>query len=152
MSKTPKFIRSFLIIAAVAAATYFINVEVQTRLGESALEETGLEMRSLEEAQALAAKENKLVLADMSAIWCPSCRKLDKEVFSDDGMKAAIGERFVFARIEYESDAGKDFMAEYAIRGFPTILALKPDGSLVSKLPLTFDPIAFAANLRAVRK
>ena len=152
MPKKPKFLRSFLIIAAIAAATYFINVEVQTRLGESALEATGLEMRSLEEAQALAAKENKLVLADMSAIWCPSCRKLDKEVFSNDSVKAAIDERFVFARIEYESDAGKDFMTRYAIRGFPTILALNPDGSLVSQLPLTFDPAAYAANLKAVRK
>jgi len=150
MSKKNNFLRSFLIIGAVAVATYFINVEVQTRLGQSALESTGLELRSLEEAQTIAAKENKLVLADMSAIWCPSCRKLDNEVFAEESVKSIINSRFVFARIEYESDSGKAFMTKYGVRGFPTVLALKADGTLVEQLPLTFDPATYAANLAAV--
>jgi len=151
MAKKSSYLRSFLIVAAVAAVTYFVHVEVQTRLGESALEATGLELISMEEAQAIAAKENKLILADMSAIWCPSCRKLDKEVLSDDTVKSAIAERFVFTRIEYESDEGKEFMLKYAVRGFPTLLALKPDGTLIEKLPLTFDPATFVANLKSVK-
>jgi thiol:disulfide interchange protein len=34
----------------------------------------------------------------MSAIWCPSCRKLDKQVFSDEQVKIQLNQDFVYAR------------------------------------------------------
>lgn len=138
---------SIALFAVVALAVYFGNVEIQTWLGEKALAETGLEMRTLSEAMAKAKAENKLVLADMSAIWCPSCRKLDQEIFSNPDVQNALKEKYVFARIEYESDEGKAFMTEYGIRGFPTLLALDANGAKLREIPATLDPYDFIANL-----
>ena len=140
-------IRNWAIFAVIIAAVYFINVEVQTRLGEKTLEATGLESVALDEAFEIAAREDKLVLADMSAIWCPTCRRLDRLVFSDKGVQDAIDDRYVFSRIEYESAAGEAFMERYKVYGYPTLLVLNADGSLVRRLPLTFDPQAFVSIL-----
>ncbi len=133
----------YAIFAVVIAAAYFINVEVQTRLGQGVLDEMELERHSLPEAFAKAKAENKLVLADMSAIWCPTCRSLDKNVFSNPAVLAKINEKYVFARIEYESPEGEAFMETYNVRSFPTLLVLDSNGQKVKPLPVTTYPDEF---------
>ncbi len=135
-----KALRSWLAFVVFGAAIYFGNIELQSYLGRQALKKTGLESVEFEQALAQAKREDKLVLADMSAIWCPSCRRLDQKVFSDASVQATLKEHFIFSRIEYESDDGDAFMQRYDVHGFPTVLILNPDGSLRKKLPLTFDP------------
>ncbi len=133
----------YAVFAAIVAAAYFINVEVQTRLGQSVLEEMTLERHSLPEALAQAKAENKLVLADMSAIWCPTCRSLDKHLFSNSEVQAAIEQKYVFARIEYESEEGEAFMEKYDVHSFPTLLVLTSNGEHIKELPITTYPEEF---------
>ena len=104
---------------------------------------TGFEAISLEQALAVAGANGKPVLVDMSAIWCASCRMLDKKVFGDPAVQQAIRSHYVFCRIEYESDQGEALMETYNVRGFPTLLILDAQGNLVRELPLTFDPEQF---------
>lgn len=137
----------YLIAGGLIVAVYFINVEIQTRLGEKVLEESGLQYHSLDEALALAKQQDKLVLADLSAIWCPSCRSLDKNVLSDPTVHKVIEEKYVFARIEYESPEGEAFQEQYETRIFPTLLVLNSSGERVRKLPVIFDPEEFIGNL-----
>jgi len=139
---------SWLGFLAIPLALYFANVEMQSYLGRQALEDTGLEALSLDHALAKANTEGKLVLADMSAIWCPTCRKLDKEIFANESVKQALSEQFIFARVEYESDEGKAFMDKYQVQGFPTLLILDGKGDKLSQLPLTFSPDIFIGLLQ----
>jgi len=141
-----------LTIAVVGLVAYFIYSEIQTRLGKEAFASTGLSERSLEEAQTLAGQSGKLVLADLSAYFCPTCRKLDREILANEQVQSVIDEHYIFARVDYESEAGEAFMERYGIRGFPTVLALAPNGNLVERLPLAFDPSTYAANLKAAAK
>lgn len=138
---------SWAILVAVMVAAYFINVEVQSWMGRKALAETGLVMLSLDDALTKAKQENKAVLVDMSAIWCPTCRKLDKTILSNVLVKQAISEKYVFSRIEYESDEGSAFMARYNVRGFPTLLILDANGAALKQLNLTFVVDEFIAQL-----
>lgn len=124
-------------------AGYYGNKAVQSHIGQQALDGTGLAVLTLDEALNKADQENKLVLADMSAIWCPTCRRLDKEVFSDESVKQVIDEQYIFARIEYESEQGKAFMQRYKVHGFPTLLVLNASGKKIRQLPLTFVPSEF---------
>lgn len=152
MCMNAKRIRGYLILAIAGLAVYFINVEVQTYFGERALRETGLEIASLEDAQATARETGRPILADLSAIWCPTCRKLDQTVFTDAGVHEELEQNFVFARIEYESDDGEKFMQRYNVRGFPNLLVLNADGKLIRQLPIVFDPNEFRRNLVAARE
>lgn len=142
--------RKVLTWAAIAAVVYFGNVRLQTHLGRRALAATGLEIHSLEEGLALAADGDRLVLADLSAIWCSSCRTFDRKVLADDRVREAINERFVFVRIEYETDEGKAFRERYGVSGFPRLLVLDPEGTLLSRLPTVYDPAAFRIALEGV--
>jgi len=138
-----KLIRWLLGFVVVMLSAYILFFEVQTYLGEQALEATGLERVEFPKALTLAKENNKFILADMSAIWCPSCRKLDKQVFSNQSVKKIIEEHYIFTRLEYESKQGKAFMEKYDIKGFPTILILDGDGKKHFVLPPTYDPELF---------
>lgn len=138
-------------LVLLGCGLYFGNTYVQSKLGRQALANTGLRINTLKEALFEAKNNDKLVLANMSAIWCPTCRKLDREVFSNEQVKAVINKGFVFARIDYDSREGEDFMDKYQIYGFPTLLILNGEGDKLHHLPLTFDPQKFASLLKRAR-
>ena len=139
--------RSWLSFGIIATTLYFGNVELQTYLGKQALEQVKFPALTLKQAFDKASRENKLVLADMSAIWCPSCRKLDAEVLSHPKVNQAINRDYVFVRIEYESAAGKAFQKRYNVHAFPTLLVLNPKGEKLRNLGLTFNKEEFLRRL-----
>jgi thiol:disulfide interchange protein len=145
-----KMLDMFGIIILITVLGYYGNRTVQTYLGQQAIDETGLELLTLEQALKVAKRDNKLVLADMSAIWCPACRKLDKQVFSDEQVKTNINQNFVYARIEYESPEGQRFMQNYQVSGFPTLLVLNGQGEKLVQLPINYAPKPFIATLEKV--
>jgi len=140
----------FGIIILIIVLGYYANKTVQSYLGQQAIDETGLELRTLEQALEVANSTNKLVLADMSAIWCPACRKLDQQVFSDEQVKTQIKKDFVYARIEFESPQGERFMQNYQVTGFPTLLVLNAQGEKLVQLPINYEPSPFLATLERV--
>ena len=139
--------KQWLPFVLLALLVYFGNIEINSYLGREALAESELTRYALDEALDRARDENKLVLADIAAIWCAACRRLDKTVFSDATVLEVIDERFVFARIEYESDEGEAFIERYGVVGYPTLLILDADGNKLRRLPLTFSPQAFVESL-----
>jgi thiol:disulfide interchange protein len=149
-SPVRKVLDIFGIIILISVLGYYGNKTVQTYLGQQVIDETGLEILSLEQALEIAESSNKLVLADMSAIWCPSCRKLDKQVFSDERVKTQLNQGFVYARVEYDSPEGKTFMQNYQVSGFPTLLVLNTKGEKLVQLPINYEPLPFLAALEKV--
>ncbi|WP_232788008.1 thioredoxin family protein [Paraglaciecola sp. MB-3u-78] len=149
-SPVRKVLDIFGIIILISVLGYYGNKTVQTYLGQQVIDETGLEILSLEQALEIAESSNKLVLADMSAIWCPSCRKLDKQVFSDERVKTQLNQGFVYARVEYDSPEGETFMQNYQVSGFPTLLVLNTKGEKLVQLPISYEPLAFLATLEKV--
>jgi thiol:disulfide interchange protein len=145
-----KFLKVTGIIILLSVAGYYANKTIQTNLGQQAIDETGLEILSLEQALEVAKNTNKMVLADMSAIWCPSCRKLDQQVFSDEDVKKQIKQSFVYARVEYDSPAGESFMQQYKVSGFPTLLVLNAEGRKLVRLPVSFEPKTFITTLQHI--
>ncbi len=138
------------IIAVVVLAAYFVNVEVQSYLGRQALAETELEFLSLDAAQAAALQDGSPILVNVSAIWCPSCRKLDQSVFADADVRSELA-RWKVVRLEYESDEGEAFLEQHEAAGFPRLFVLRPDGSLQKQLPVTFDAAVMVEQLRSQR-
>ena len=136
------------VAAVFATGSYFAHTAWQTQRGEAALEATALEFLPLERALALAKSQGKPVLVDFSAIWCPTCRVLHAEVFTNATVKQAITNGYVLSRVDYESPEARAFMQRYAVQGFPTLLVLSAGGQLVRRVPISFDPATLAATLR----
>ena len=93
--------------------------------------------------QKLAKEKNLPILADFSGSdWCGWCIKLDKEVFSKEAFKAYAKDNLVLFLADFpqrtaQSDALKEqnqgLAKKYGIQGFPTVLLLKADGTLIEQ-------------------
>ncbi len=142
--------KSVLFFALLLGGVYLVNVQVQTYLGERALEKLDLELLTIEEAMAKSAETGRPILAEMSAIWCTSCRRFDSRVLSDPAVSAMIKERFVYARVDYDDTDGKRFMQRYGITGIPHALVLDSEGVVIRELILSYDPAHFGAQLERV--
>lgn len=138
------------VIILLSIIGFYINQSVQSYLGQQAINNTGLNVLTLQDAFDEAKRSNKLVLADMSAIWCPSCRKLDNQVFANDQVQTQLNKDFVFARVEYDSPEGDRFMQQYKVSGFPTLLVLNAQAEKLVQLPVSFQPEPFIATLKKV--
>jgi len=150
MSVLSRFRRPWLTLAALAmlvAAGLLIHRQVQNALGRRALAATQLASTPLPAALAAAQAAGKLVLVEVAALWCPSCRRLDAEVFTHPEVRRRLRTDFIFTRLDYESAEGRAFTAARGVRSFPTLWLLDGEGRVVRQLELTFAPEAFLAQL-----
>jgi protein disulfide-isomerase len=116
-------------------------------------------MTSLPDAKAKAEKEKKLLLLDFTGSdWCGWCKKLDAETFSKPEFAEYASNHLVLVQIDFpankpQSDelkaANKALGTKYGISGYPTLLAMKPDGTVVWKQVgyLAGGPSAIIAKL-----
>lgn len=137
-------------LVLIITIVYFGNKSLQSYWGQEAVDNFAFPIYSLEQAKEIARRDNKLVLADYSAIWCPSCRKLGKEIFSNKTIAMAINENFVYARLDYDTREGENFAEKHGLAGFPRVLVLENSGEKVVEMPLTFNPLEYEFNLKKV--
>jgi thioredoxin-related protein len=93
------------------------------------------------EASDQAARENKLLLLDFTGSdWCGWCQKLDAETFSRPEFRDYAGKNLVLVRVDFpmhksQSDelkeANRALKDQYAVRGYPTVLVVKPSGTVM---------------------
>ena len=95
-------------------------------------------MNDWEAAKKLAADQKKDLLIDFTGSdWCGWCKKLDKEVFSEDAFKAAAKDKYVLVALDFpqqkelpeaEKEQNAKLQAEFAVEGFPTIFIADAQG------------------------
>lgn len=142
-----KIVLNVVIMLAVAVAALVGSRVVNTYLGQRAIEQVAINKLSLSDALDQARETGKPVLVEMSAIWCGSCRKFANKVLTATDVKDLVESRFLFTRVEYETDEGKAFMQRYGLRGFPTILVLDGYAAQQAILPTTYQPTEFVDML-----
>ena len=92
-----------------------------------------------------AAREDKHIFIDFTAKWCGYCRKMDREVFTDQRIIDLLNNDFVSVKVDGDSKNELDIdgykitesnltRQEYGVRGFPTFWFLKSDGTRLGPL------------------
>jgi uncharacterized protein YyaL (SSP411 family) len=76
-----------------------------------------------------AKKRNKLVLLDLSAVWCHWCHVMDSTTYSDAEVVAAVNDNFIPVRVDI--DRRPDISERYNRGGFPTTAFLSDLGESV---------------------
>jgi thiol:disulfide interchange protein DsbD len=141
--KTFRYVRTIVGIVFLAIALFVASSGVQGYLDEGlAAAKSGAPMNAIawspysEEKLAEAAAAGRPVLIDSFADWCIPCKEMDKLTFSRPEVIAASRE-FVMLKADLTSnkDAGvRGFYKKYGIKGVPTFIFLKPDGTEIEEL------------------
>lgn len=113
---------------------------------------------SMEEAQKLAAENDKKVLVYAEAVWCTYCKKMENEVFPKQEVVDSIARYYYPVRIDIESDkklvfneealTGSQFAQKYRVQGTPTFFFIDNNGKILGAQP-GFIPTDVFTNLLA---
>ncbi len=96
-----------------------------------------------EEQLARAVREGRPVFIDGFADWCIPCKELDARTFNQPEVVAA-SHQFVMLKADLTSSRDEStaaFTSKFGIKGVPTLIFLRPDGSEIEELRVTgFEP------------
>jgi thioredoxin-related protein len=100
-------------------------------------------LTNVPEATGQANKEHKLILLNFTGSdWCPNCKILDAEVFSKSDFADYARKNLVLVTVDFPAgshqpaklqDANQALAEKYSVRGYPTVILLKPDGTVLFK-------------------
>ena len=82
-----------------------------------------------EEAFQRAEAEDKLILMDLTALWCHACHVMEETTYTDPDIIAMLNDRFVPIRVD--TDLRPDIEARYRKGGWPTTSILLPTGEIL---------------------
>lgn len=103
------------------------------------INKSGFLEEDLNKALEWAKKQNKMVLIDFSARWCPGCARLEKEIFPTPAFKK-IGKDFVKLKIDVDRFENSVLSEKFNIKGIPTLLVITTDQEEVDRL-YDYQPI-----------
>ncbi len=88
---------------------------------------------TVEAALAQAKKEGKTVMIDFSADWCPPCKKMEEEAFTDQDIADLLKDTlFVSVDVDHPG-ANEKAVDKYKPKGLPTVVFLNADGKVIGR-------------------
>lgn len=102
---------------------------------------------SLKEAQEEAQQTGQIIFVDVYTTWCGPCKMMERQVFADEEVAERMGAFFVNLKADAEA-GGRLVASKYNVNAYPTLLFLKPDGTLIKRYigALGKDEFLTAAN------
>lgn len=145
-----RYVRTSIGIVFFAAALAVASSGIQGYIDETLTSRgSGIPAHSIawspysEEKLVEAAQSGRPVFIDCFADWCIPCKELDASTFSHPEVIAASRE-FVMLKADLTStkyESVRAFSKKFAIKGVPTLIFLKPDGTEIEELRVTgFEP------------
>jgi len=86
------------------------------------------------EAMAKAKEEDKLLFVDAFAKWCGPCKKMSREVFTQEKVGKYFNKNFINLKLDMEEADGLTFGRKYPVSAYPTLFFLDGDGEVIKKV------------------
>ncbi|WP_144019752.1 thioredoxin family protein, partial [Burkholderia pseudomallei] len=89
-------------------------------------------------AFAEAKRTNKPLFLYWGAVWCPSCNQVKSTIFSQQAFKSRSS-FFVPVYLDGDTENAQKIGDRFKVRGYPTMILFRPDGTEVTRLPGEVD-------------
>lgn len=86
---------------------------------------------SWEEALAEAARQEKVIFVDAYAVWCGPCKRMAKNVFTNERVGDFYNANFINVKMDMERGEGLTFRKKYPVTAFPTLFYISAQGEVV---------------------
>ena len=111
---------------------------------------------SFKDAMAKAKKENKLVYLHFTTDWCGWCRRIENDIYKKEAGQEAL-KNFVCASINCtrnykDARFNQQLAQKYGVKGYPALVILAPDGTLIHQFSGYRKMDAFKAELKKAEK
>ncbi len=101
------------------------------------------------EAFDRAQSEDKLILLDLTAVWCHACHVMDQTTYANLQVLALLEENFIAIRVD--TDQRPDLEARYRSGGWPTTSVLMPTGEILFQAN-SLEPEMMVQLLQEIRE
>lgn len=102
---------------------------------------TGIDWRKdndVDAAFSLAKASKKPLFLYWGAVWCPPCNQVKATIFNRQDF-IDKSRHFVPVYLDGDSPGAQKLAARFKVRGYPTMILLKADGSEITRLPGEVD-------------
>lgn len=131
------------LLAALFIGLIFSGCD-QPAAAQTGDEEENIWMTDYDAALEKAAEEDKYVLVSISGLeWCGWCIALENEVFSKKEFIDYADENLIPVLLDFKrngeptseefAERHQELLAQFNIRGFPTVLILDPQGNIIER-------------------
>ena len=148
----------FTLFSLISVIMLFSTVQAQSQSMEAV--DPNINPVSLEEALKAAAREEKKILIDVYAEWCPYCQRMHSNVYTSEVVLKAISEYFIWVKINVESPSPvsyfgtemteSQFASALENESVPTTYFLNSEGAIIGSQPGFIETEVFAALLTFV--
>ena len=119
-----------------------------------------IEWKNFNDGLAVAKSQKKKILVDVYTDWCGWCKKMDKEVYSDDAVVSILKSKFVAVKLNAESDGRltynnqsftqAEFSQALGVTGYPATAFFGIDSKPITVVPGYIEAKRFAQILRFI--
>ncbi len=88
------------------------------------------EQLTFDEALTKAKIENKLIFMDCYTSWCGPCKRMVKDVFSQEKAGTYFNSKFICVKCDIEKGEGPELAKKFNITVVPTFFIIRPNGSI----------------------
>jgi thioredoxin-related protein len=92
----------------------------------------------VDSAFSYAKKHNQPLFLYWGAVWCPPCNQVKATVFNRQGF-IERSRFFVPVHLDGDSPSAQKLGARFKVRGYPTMILFRPDGTEITRLPGEVD-------------
>ena len=107
-------------------------------------------IKSLDKAFKEAKKQKKILVVDFFATWCGPCKALDRQTFSDPRVTKLLGDSFVAAKIDVDTD--RVGAAKHNIQAMPTLVFFSPAGEPIARFEGAQDFLPAERAIQTIKR